>query len=259
MDTTTRTLTIVILVVAFVALAVLTQFARRRRAAYPLRMIAAYEAIPLLIGESIESARPFHVSFGSAGIGGLRTALALASAEMVVQTARRAAISPTAPLITGSDASFLPLAGGALLRGYAARGRADRVSPTSLRWIPALNGSSGSLAFAAALTGMIGVERVSGSILVGTYGAEIALVLDAATRGGRAVVAGSDNLVGQAVAYGMATTPLIGEEMFVAGAYLGDDAGTLAGAVATDTLRWLLVGGMIAAISFVIASRLAGG
>jgi hypothetical protein len=259
MDSTTQTLTILTLVIAFVALTVLTQFSRRRRSAFPLRAIAAYDAIPLLIGESVESARPILVSFGGAGVGGLRTALALASAEIVLQTARRAAISTTAPIITGSDPSFLPLAGGALMRGYAERGRLDRVSPTSLRWVPALSGTTGSLAFAAALTGMIGAERVSGSILVGSYGAEIALILDAGNRRGRSTVAGSENLIGQAVAYGLADAPLIGEEQFAAGAYLGDEAASLASAVAIDTLRWLLVGGMIAAVSIVIVTRITGG
>ncbi|MDX2161914.1 MAG: DUF6754 domain-containing protein [bacterium] len=257
MDATTRVVTTLILVIALIGVTIFTQFARRRRAAFPLRAIPAYQAIPLLVGEAIESARPVHVSFGGVGIGGLSTALALASAEVVYQTARRAAIGVDAPIITGSDPTFLPLAYATLYRAYGSRGRADRAPSTAVRWYPSLQ-RTGGLAFAAALTGTIGSEQVSGNILLGSYGAELALILDTASRGGRRSVAGSDQLIGQAVAYGMATSPLIGEEMFVGGAYLGDEAGTLAVATTIDLLRWLLIGGLAGSIGFVVAARLLG-
>ncbi len=258
MDNSTRVITLIFLTMTLAALAILTQFARRKRSAFPLRPLAGYSAIPQLIGESIEAARPLHVSFGGVGIGAESTALAMACAEMVLQVARRTAIGTETPIVSGSDPTFLPLAYGTLYRAYQSRQRVDRVPATAVRWYPSLQ-RTGGLAFAAALTGTIGAERVSGSILFGTYGAEIALLLDAGSRGLRRSVAGSDHLVGQAVAFGMATTPIIGEEMFVSGAYLGDDAGTLASAITIDVLRWLIVGGMTAAIGYVIAVRLFGG
>lgn len=256
MDTTT--LTTLILVIALVGIEVFTQFVRRKRSAFPVRAIPAYETIPLLIGEAIESARPLHVSFGGVGVGGTSTALAMANAELVYQTARRAAMGGDTPILTGSDPTFLPLAYGTLYRAYASRNRADRAVPSAVRWYPALQ-TTGGLAFAAALTALIGGEQVSGNILVGRYGAELALILDAASRGGKRSVAASDQLTGQAVAYGLSTAPLIGEEMFVAGAYLGEDAGTLASAVTIDLLRWLVVIGLVGTIGYVIAVRLFGG
>ncbi|MFN8527514.1 MAG: DUF6754 domain-containing protein [Anaerolineae bacterium] len=239
-------------------MAIFTQFVRRKRASFPLRAIPAYQSIPLLVGEAIESARPLHLSFGGTGIGGINTALALANAELLYQTARRAAIGGDTPIVTGSDPTFLPLAYGTLYRAYASRGRVERADTTAVRWYPALQ-RTGGLAFAAALTGVIGSEQVSGNILFGSYGAELALILDSASRGGRRSIAASDQLVGQAVAFGMATTPLIGEEMFAAGAYLGEDAGTLGSTVAVDFLRWLLVLALVGSIGYVIALRLLGG
>ncbi len=76
MDATTRTLTTLILVITLAAVAIFTQFVRRKRASFPLRAIPAYQSIPLLVGEAIESARPLHLSFGGTGIGGINTALA---------------------------------------------------------------------------------------------------------------------------------------------------------------------------------------
>src|SRR5664279_2422210 len=124
-----------------------------------MRIIPAYESIPLLLGEAIEAGRPIHVSFGSAGLGGGNTALTLASAELFYQVAKRNTVGAT--LLTVSDPSALPLGYGMLRRAYSGRSRAIRDS--SVRWYPAGNRS---LAFAAALTGMLGDERVSGSILV---------------------------------------------------------------------------------------------
>jgi len=258
LDNSTRVITLIFLTITLAALAILTQFARRKRSAFPLRPLAGYSAIPLMIGESIEAARPLHLSFGGAGVGGEATALAMACAEMVLQVARRTAIGIETPIVSGSDPTFLPLAYGTLYRAYQSRQHVDRVSATAVRWYPSLQ-RTGGLAFAAALTGTAGAERVSGNILFGSYGAEMALLLDAGSRGQRRSVAGSDQLIGQAVAFGMATTPIIGEEMFVAGAYLGDDAGTLASAVTIDVLRWLVIGGMVTAIGYVIATRLFGG
>ncbi|MCZ2098095.1 MAG: hypothetical protein LC121_17865 [Anaerolineae bacterium] len=45
----------------------------------------------------------------------------------------------------------------------------------------------------------------------------------------------------------MADQPLIGEELFLAGAYLGDSASQRASVVTLDFLRWLLILGLLIA------------
>ena len=158
MDSTTQVITTLIIVLALAVTVIVTQFIRRRKTAFPMRMIPAYEAIPLLIGESIEAGRPMHVSFGSAGLGGSNTALTLASAELLYQVASRNQAGST--VVTASDPSALPLGYGTLRRAYSSR--RDRLSASSVRWYPA---GTRSLAFAAALTGVLGDERVSGNVL----------------------------------------------------------------------------------------------
>jgi hypothetical protein len=239
-DSTTQVITTLIIVLALVVTVLVTQFIRRRKEAFPMRMIPAYAAIPLLIGESIEAGRPMHVSFGSAGLGGNNTALTLASAELLYQVASRNQVGST--VVSASDPSALPLGYGTLRRAYASR--PDRLSASSVRWYPA---GTRSLAFAAALTGMMGDERVSGNVLVGSFGPELALVLEAATRKRQSSIAGSVDLDGQAVAYAMADQALIGEELFVAGAYMGDAATQRGSVVTLDVLRWLLILGILLA------------
>ncbi len=240
MDSTTQTLTTLIILAALVVSVIMTQFIRRRKELFPLRAIRAYDAIPLFVGEAIEAGRPVHVSFGSAGLGGSNTALTLASAELFYQVALRASAGST--ILTVSDPSALPLGSGMLRRAYALR--PDRLRESSARWYPA---GERSLAFAAALTGLMGDDKVSGNVLVGSYGPELALILEAAARRRQSTIAGSVDLAGQAVAYAMADRWLIGEEMFVAGAYLGDSSAQKASVVALDVLRWLLILGILIA------------
>jgi hypothetical protein len=71
------------------------------------------------------------------------------------------------------------------------------------------------------------------------------LIVDAGEAHGRLVVAGTDHVPTQAVLYAAAEEPLIGEEVFAAGAYLGADPFHNASLQAQDAIRWLLIGVMI--------------
>ncbi|MBC7814144.1 MAG: hypothetical protein H7175_23520 [Burkholderiales bacterium] len=238
MDSTTQTLAILIFLLTMVVSIVVTQFLRRRRAFITLRELPAYALLPLRIGEAIEASRPIHMSFGSSGLGGENTLLTLAGAELFYQVARRAAISPTAPIITLSDPSTLAVAQDTLRRAYHAANFPERFRATSARWYPA---GPRSLVFAAALTGMLGDDDVSAHVLVGSFGTELALIAGAAARRGQPVIAASDQLQGQAVAFAMSESALIGEEIFAAGAYLGESNSQVASIFALDVLRWLLI------------------
>ncbi|NDJ59514.1 MAG: hypothetical protein GYB67_00225 [Chloroflexi bacterium] len=239
MDTTIQVFTVLILLVTLVSSTLVTQFIRRRRTLLPVRRLPAYELMPVLVGESIERGLPIHVSLGSTGLGANNTVLTLASAEVFYAAAQRAATGTVAPLLTLSDTSVIPLGYGTLRRAYAARDRLSRFRRDSIRWLPA---GPRSLAFAGAVTALLSTERVSANILVGSYGPELALILDTAYRRGQASVATSNQLEGQAIAYALADRPLIGEEIFVAPAYLGDpSAASSANVFTLDVLRWLLV------------------
>lgn len=250
MDSTTQLLTVLIVLTAGALNLILTQFARRNAArgrVFPVRALPSMDAVPGLIGQSIESGRPVHVSMGSAGVGGLETPAALASAALFYRVAERTATGSVAPLLTMSDATSLPLGYGTLRRAYAARGRIDRYELRAVRWFPE---GTRSLAFAAGLTIMAGNERVSGSLLTGSYGSELALILFSAQRRRHLTIAGSNQLSGMAVAYAMADHALLGEEIYAAPAYLSastpaGDAGQRASLLTTDTLRWLLIAGLL--------------
>lgn len=249
MDSTIRIVSVLIILLALCLLAggliVAREYKKRRRQSFPLRPIAAYAAVPLLVGQSIESSRPLHLSSGSAGLGGSSTLLAVAAAELFYQMAQRAVIGDVSPVITTSDATALPLAQDTLRRAYQVRGREDRFQYGSVRWYPA---GRRSLAFAAALTATMGDDSAASNVLVGSFGPELALVMDSAARRRLPTIASSDQLEGQAIAFALTDTPLIGEEMFVAGAYLGEEGGSMALALALDALRWIVVLAMLVGV-----------
>jgi len=244
MDTTVSSLSIIVIVLTLAVIAVISPIIRKRRNLITLRRIPAYEALPSFVGRSIESSRPLHISLGSAGIGGESTLLAIASAELAYQVVQQAAIGDAPPILTLTSASAFPLGQDTLRRAYQSRGLVERYSASEVRWYPA---GTRSLAFAAAITALQGDDEISANIFAGSYGAELALMLDSAARRKQPTIAVSDQLEGQAVAFALADEPLIGEEIFAAGSYLERGAVQLAEAITMDLLRWLLILAMLAA------------
>lgn len=237
MDSTTGIVTIVILLLVFVVSVLSTVIVRARRQSIILRHLPAYANLSQWTSEALEADRPMHFSFGGAGLG-TTTPLTLANSETFTLLSNRATVGVQTPLLTMSDSATLPLGYDVLRRAYRARGRVDQFQLGAVQWYPE---GSRSLAFAAALTGIAADRRVSSHLLLGSYGGELALVLDAAARRGQKSVAASDQLEGQAVAFAMADAPLIGEEMFAGPAYLGGGVSQVGSVVALDLLRILLI------------------
>lgn len=219
-----------------------------------LRAIAAYDELPNLIDFNIEAGKTMHVSFGSSAVRDETTLSALASAELLYHVTERAAIGDNPTLVTLSDPLTLTLAQDTLRRGYKARNRLVKYRPLRAQWYP--QGRS-SLAFAAGAGLSLTDEDVSANYLIGRYGAELALLAENAQRRNQTIIAQSDQIEGQAVAYMISPTPLIGEEMYMSGAYLDTNPGLRGGALAIDALRYLTVGFIVLAAiyAFVTGGR----
>ncbi len=234
MDAQTQFIGLVVIGVIFIVNAL----GGRRRQATPLRRISAFEALPTMSGESIEASRPVHVSLGNATLGDDTTLLALVGKEFIYYLTRRVAIGDTPPLFTVADTAALPLALSTLRRAYSDEDRLEAYNFSVARWYPS---GAKSLAFAAALMTMQSDDQVTGNVLTGRYGTELALILDASNRRDRPSIAVSDLLQGQAVAYALAKDALIGEEIFAAPGYLSDDVRLINRNVIFDYLRYLLI------------------
>lgn len=237
MDATTGIVTITILLLTFVVSVLSTTIVRLRRQRIILRHHPAYAALSQWTSEALEADRPLHFSFGGGSMA-TTAPLTLSNAETFTLLAKRATYGTQTPLVTMSDAATLPLGYDVLRRAYRSRGQGDLFKLSGVQWYP---DGARSLAFAAALTGIAADRRVSAHILLGNYGSEVALVLDAAARRGASSIAASDGLEGQAVAFGMADLPLIGEEMYAGPAYVGGGSSQVGSIVALDVMRIILI------------------
>lgn len=218
------------------ALLFLAFTAWRRRASGSLRRIDAFERLNREVGLSVENGTRLHVSLGRGNLFTARGGSALAGLAMLRRISERTSVSDRPPIVTSGDASLAILSQDTSQSGYRAAGAEEAYRVTGGR----LTGLS-PFAYAAGTLPIARDENVSAHVLIGDLGAEAGLITEAADRQNASLIAASDNLSAQAVFYASAQDPLIGEELFAAGAYTGAGASHEASLNVQDVLRWIVI------------------
>jgi hypothetical protein len=208
----------------------------RRRTPGVLRIIEAYERLNRSIGLAVESGTRLHVSLGRGNLFTTSAGSALAGLAMLRRLAERTSLSDRPPVVTTGDASLAILSQDTLQSGYRAAGAEDQYRFTTGR----LTGLT-PFSYAAGTASTIHDEDVSTNIFLGDFGAESALMAEASDREHASLIAASDDLAAQSVFYATSQEPLIGEELFAAGAYVGAGASHEASLNVQDILRWLII------------------
>jgi hypothetical protein len=201
-----------------------------------LRNIRAFSHFRREVDLAVEAGKRLHISLGRGSIQDLQGGSAFTGLTILDQCARAASNSDRPPVVTCGDAVVTILSQDTLQSTYRSLATEERYDPTNAR----LTGLT-PLAFAAGTMPAIHDEYVSANIFAGHFGAEVALLTEAGERSGSLTVAGSDSLPAQAVMYTTSDEPLLGEELYVAGAYLGDESAHTASLHMQDILRWVLV------------------
>ncbi|MGE5251186.1 MAG: DUF6754 domain-containing protein [Bacteroidota bacterium] len=210
------------------------------RAPRKFRHIPAFARLYRAMGLSVEEGTRLHVSLGRGGLLGARGGASLAALAMLRQLSERTSMSDQPPVASTGDPAVVLLAQDSLRAGYQAARALEQYVPTTGR----LTGPT-PFSFAAGAIPIVRDENVSANLLIGDFGAEVALMADAALRVGAPTIGGTDDLAAQSILYAAAQEPLIGEEMFAAGAYLGADPAHAASLTVQDVLRWLLIAFML--------------
>ncbi len=229
----------------FVALAFALMLAGRfivRRFRVRMRPILAYAVLPELAADAVESDNRIHFSLGASALGAESTLSALVGAEVIYRLAERLAISRQSPLITVSEPLTLPLAQDTLRRAYEFRQNMPYFRGTAAMWYPQ---GPRSLAFAAGVASLAADYDVDSSLVLGRFGTELAFIGESAMRRDQALIAHSDLIEGQAVAYAQSQHMLFGEELYVGPAYMDGSALERGGVIALDVLRWLVILGIL--------------
>ncbi len=229
-------------------LLVITIFKRRQKKQSYKRVIPAFDNLKRAIGLSVEDGTRLHVSIGRADLLDSKMMSAMAGLGILRSLVERTSVSDKPPIVTAGDSALAMLAQDTLQAGYEDAGAEDLYRASTGR----LSGM-GQFGYAAGVMPIIRDENVSASLLIGHSGVETALLIDAAERENAFNVFASDDLAAQAISYAAAQEPVLGEDVFAAGAYLGAGASHEASITVQDILRWLLIAGLItgAALKFV--------
>lgn len=226
-----------IFVIAFCASIIIFSIIARRRPQQNLREIRAFNKVGGAIGKAVEAGKRLHISIGWGKVSGIQGGSGLIGLSVVERLSRTASISDRPPIATSGNGTLTIMSQDTIRSNLYEIGADSQYDPDSSR----LTGLT-PFSFAAGTIPVIYDDQVSTSILAGHFGSEVALITDASERNDALSLAGSDSIAAQAVLYASAEEPLIGEEIFAAGAYLKAGSVHIASLYTQDVFRWLLFG-----------------
>jgi hypothetical protein len=224
-------------VLIFFALILFFAAASSRLPKWQMRSIPAFNRLNHAIGLAVEAGERIHLSLGRGSLSGLKGSSPLVGLSLLGRISRDASVSDRPPVTTSGDGTLTLLSQDTLkgtLHDIGAEGRYDMFSGRMSGLTP--------FSYAGGTLPVIYDEQVAASILAGHFGSEVALIADATEQKEGLTLAGSDSIPAQAVLLAAAQEPLIGEELYAAGAYTGVSQIHKASLRAQDVLRWLVMG-----------------
>ncbi|TAK10656.1 MAG: hypothetical protein EPO32_14475 [Anaerolineae bacterium] len=225
----------------------------RRQKGRNLRDIPAFYKLQGALEVAVEDGTRLHVAIGRSDITSPQSAAALVGLSMLRRIATVASESDNPPVSTSGNGLLAILAQDTLRATYSQLGLFGAFE-NDLGRVTGLTPFS----YAAGTIHLIRDEEVSGNVMAGTFGEEAALIAGAGERRQILTLAGSDTLTGQAVLVATAHEPLIGEELYAGGSYLGAGAMHDASLHAQDVARWLVALGLIGGALLGLLGGLAG-
>jgi len=208
----------------------------RRRSTVQFRRINAFSRLKNAIGRAVEDGSRLHVSLGHGGMTSPQAAASLAGLVALRRLADMTSAGDEPPVASSGDAVLAILSQDTLQASYQDVTSGGHYDATGGR----LTGLT-PFSYAAGAIPIMHDEQISTNVLLGNFGVEAGLLVDTAERQGSFTLTASDNLPAQAILYANAQDPLIGEELFAAGAYLNAGAAHTASLTVQDILRWILV------------------
>ncbi|MDP2995365.1 MAG: hypothetical protein Q8N46_09635 [Anaerolineales bacterium] len=222
----------------------------RRKTPSVFRDIPAFTRLRQAVGLVVEDGSRLHVSLGRGALTTPQSASALAGLALLRRLADLTSAGDQPPIVTSGDATLAILSQDTL-QAAAKFTEQSAFDPTAGR----LTGLT-PFSYAAGAIPAIRDENVSANVLMGNFGVEVALLTDAVERKNTFVLAGSDNLTAQAVIYASAQEPLIGEEIYAAGAYVESGPLHTASLTVQDILRWLIIAAILVGALLTLAGVL---
>jgi hypothetical protein len=205
-----------------------------------------FEELGKAVESSVESGERVHLSVGTGSLIGAESAPGLAGLALLDRVASATTMSDKPVVVSTGDGALAILAQDTLRSAYQRAGESRRFDAMAGRVIGLT-----PFSYAAALPLLVETEDISVHLLLGSFGAEGALSAHFGERKQAFVFGGTDDVPSQALLYATTDEPLIGEEVFAAGAYLNIGRLHRASLRAQDLLRWAIVIAIAAGTLFI--------
>jgi hypothetical protein len=166
----------------------------------------------------------------------------LSALALLRQIGEQTSISDRPPIATSGDSVLAVLSQDTLQAAYRSAGVEELFEPASARL-----GGLTPFSYAAGAMMVAHQEQVSTDVLMGDFGVEVALLAEASERENSTLIAATADPSAQSILFASATEPLVGEELFAAPAYIGNDPAQRASLQVQDILRWLVILALLAA------------
>jgi hypothetical protein len=225
----------IIFILLFAGLIVLFFFIGRGQTFRNLREIPAFLRLRRSVGLAVEAGTRVHVSLGRGGINGLPAGSALVGLTVLDRISRAASSSDRPPVATSGEGQVTILSQDVMRSSFKHTG-----SEGQFDFLAGRTSGLTPFSYVAGAIPVILDEQVSTNVLMGNFGSEVALLTEASEQKGSLTIAGTDNLPAQAVLVAAAQEPLLGEEVYASGAYLGAGGFHIASLRAQDVLRWVI-------------------
>jgi hypothetical protein len=210
--------------------------ARKTNEPIPIRSIAGLDALEEVVGRATESGRPIHFTTGIAEIQG-ETARILGGLEIMAWTARLTARYNTQMIVTVCKPSTYAVTREILANTLAQIGRPEAFQEGMARFL-----ASDQFAYATGAANIMLEEKVAGNIMVGAFGGESIMLAESGNIAGAIQIAGDTNINQIPFFIVACDYTLLGEEMFAAGASLGNNRDVLGSLQAQDVGKFVAAG-----------------
>lgn len=218
----------------------------RQTAARPLPH-PTYDKLKKQPGQAIESGRKLHIGLGRGSLNEATVPATVAAQSALDYVTKESIRGEMVPAVTVGDSTLLPIAVESV---QTALGK-SQISPADARFVA---NSGDPYAYAAGTADVVAHEDVAGSLILGHYGSEIALMTAAGDRVQANQIVGSDDPVALAIAAASTPDLLIGEQFLAADAYLDEEPAHVASLYVQNILR----AGIIFFITLTILLQLLG-
>jgi hypothetical protein len=206
-----------------------------------LRPLPGIQTLPLLAGRAVEEGSALHLALGTGRLNSASAAETLMGLATLDELATQAARTGRAPIVTTADPIAMLVAQDQLRAGDAERGWRRLDNARFLAPTPD--------AYGLGTRGMMARENLGMNVLLGHFGDEYLFLAAEHPSGGTNIrapqIAGTARIESLPLVYLTSEYPLLGEELFAIGAYLGRWPSHLASLLAQDGGRLAIVAAII--------------